>query len=160
MHRIGRTGRAGRAGRATALFVPGDEPKVGNGALWPDLARILDENRQPVPDWFDELRPRGAQPRPDAAPDSGPPPPPPSGRRRGASDARRTRRASLFKRPEGAAPLERAPSRAPAGVRLKPPPLKAPSAASNGEARPPNRAERRAAAAAAAGRAPNAGPPN
>ena len=30
MHRIGRTGRAGKSGRATALFVPGDEPKVGN----------------------------------------------------------------------------------------------------------------------------------
>ena len=27
-HRIGRTGRAGKAGVATALYVPGDEPKV------------------------------------------------------------------------------------------------------------------------------------
>ncbi len=98
VHRIGRTGRAGKSGRATSLFVPGDEPKVGNGALWADLARILDENRQEVPDWFDACRPRGAAPRGGGAAAAGPDGEPtakaPSTRRKGASPNRRARRAA------------------------------------------------------------------
>ena len=92
VHRIGRTGRAGRKGRATSLFVPGDEPKVGNGPVWAELARLLDENEQEVPAWFDEVRPRGMAPREGAAQGNGSSKP--SGRRRGASDNRRARRAA------------------------------------------------------------------
>ena len=92
VHRIGRTGRAGRQGKATALFVPGDAPKVGNGMLWPDLAKILDENRQPIPTWFDECRPKGATPRPGTA--AAAVEPAMSTRRTGASNNRRARRAA------------------------------------------------------------------
>ena len=52
MHRIGRTGRAGRSGRATAFFVPGYEPKVGNQVLYGDIKRLFEESQQPLPDWF------------------------------------------------------------------------------------------------------------
>lgn len=54
VHRIGRTGRAGKLGRATAMFVPGHEPKVGNGGLIPDLRRIFEENGQALPVWFEQ----------------------------------------------------------------------------------------------------------
>ena len=97
VHRIGRTGRAGKSGRATSLFVPGDEPKIGNSDLWAPLARLLDENGQEVPQWFDEIRPRNAQPRKvvvqkrEAA---GLPAKEPSQRRKGASNNRRARRAA------------------------------------------------------------------
>ena len=95
VHRIGRTGRAGRSGRATAFFVPGNEPKVGNGPLWPDLARLFDDNGQELPSWFDECRPAGAQPRRAlGAPTAAPTAAPTSSRRRGASDNRRARRAA------------------------------------------------------------------
>ena len=49
VHRIGRTGRAGNTGRATALFVPGYEPKTGNGSLTGPLITLLKESKQPVP---------------------------------------------------------------------------------------------------------------
>lgn len=52
VHRIGRTGRAGRSGRATAFFVPGYEPKVGNQVLYGDLKRLFEENQQQLPEWF------------------------------------------------------------------------------------------------------------
>ena len=116
VHRIGRTGRAGREGKATALFVPGDEPKVGNGALWPDIARIFDENAQEVPVWFDECKPRGAAPRANSK--LPPPPPPVSTRRRGASDNRRARRAAAAAaagRPPNAGPPKLRPPTAGVG---------------------------------------------
>ena len=89
VHRIGRTGRAGRRGRATSLYVVGDEPKIGNDALWSPLARLLSENGQDLPDWFEQARPRGQQ-----LPGQPPPPPAPSKRRTGASQNRRARRAA------------------------------------------------------------------
>ena len=52
VHRIGRTGRAGHTGRATSLFVPGFQPKIGNGPLWGDVKTLFQENSQPLPDWF------------------------------------------------------------------------------------------------------------
>ena len=67
VHRIGRTGRAGKTGRATSLFVPGDEPKVGNGALWLDLHRTFGECAQPLPAWFNGVRPPNARPPGGAA---------------------------------------------------------------------------------------------
>jgi ATP-dependent RNA helicase DDX3X len=117
VHRIGRTGRAGRSGRSTAFFVPGFEPKLGNGFLWPDLARLFDDNGQELPSWFDDCRPQGAMPRAvrrDAA-DGTPQPtdsPPQSNRRRGASDNRRARRAAA------AATAGRLPNMGPPGGRV------------------------------------------
>jgi len=98
VHRIGRTGRAGKSGRATSLFVPGDEPKVGNGMLWQPLALVLAENGQQLPPWFEECKPRTAQ-HPRAvnaatgrtAADGGQTV---AGRRKGASANRRARRAA------------------------------------------------------------------
>ena len=97
VHRIGRTGRAGKSGRATSLFVPGDEPKVGNGALWQPLARTLYENGQGFPPWFEACRPRSAQdPRIAAGGGVGADGEQlVSGRRTGASANRRARRAAL-----------------------------------------------------------------
>ena len=97
VHRIGRTGRAGKSGRATSLFVPGDEPKVGNGALWQPLARTLHENGQGFPPWFEACRPRSAQ-DPRIAAGGGVRADGEqlvSGRRKGASANRRARRAAL-----------------------------------------------------------------
>ena len=85
VHRIGRTGRAGKTGKATALFVPGDEPKVGNGALWLDLHRTFGETKQHLPPWFDGVKPPNVR-VPGAAPEK-------SARRKGASPQRRARRA-------------------------------------------------------------------
>ena len=92
VHRIGRTGRAGRSGKATALFVPGDEPKIGNGVIWADLVALLEENQQPVPDWFEECRPSGVAPRRSASAEADAAAV--SLRRKGASENRRARRAA------------------------------------------------------------------
>ena len=89
VHRIGRTGRAGKTGKATALFVPGDEPKVGNGALWLDLHRTFGETKQHLPPWFDGVKPPNVR-VPGAAPEK-------SARRKGASPQRRARRAASAK---------------------------------------------------------------
>ena len=89
VHRIGRTGRAGKKGKATALFVPGDEPKVGNGALWLDLHRTFGETKQHLPPWFDGVKPPNVR-VPGAAPEK-------SARRKGASPQRRARRAASAK---------------------------------------------------------------
>mmetsp|Transcript_14494 Transcript_14494/g.24041 ORF Transcript_14494/g.24041 Transcript_14494/m.24041 type:complete len:765 (-) Transcript_14494:267-2561(-) len=57
VHRIGRTGRAGRLGVATALFVPGQDAKLGqNGALLEPLCELLVEGKQEVPQWLSALR--------------------------------------------------------------------------------------------------------
>lgn len=53
-HRIGRTGRAGRSGVATAFYVPGREPKLGNGELWPLVKGSFDEAGMALPEWFFE----------------------------------------------------------------------------------------------------------
>ena len=178
VHRIGRTGRAGREGRATALFVPGDDPKTGNGPLWPDLARLLDENAQEVPGWFDALRPKGAQPR--AAAVGG------GGGTAGAGGAGRSVRAGGGAEGHeravgrggrggrgrgrggrggrgngGATPRARSATPASAPATPAAAPRKVGAAARGISPAPPsgmNRKARRAAAAAAAGRAPNAGP--
>ena len=92
VHRIGRTGRAGRSGKATSLFVPGDEPKIGNGMIWTDLVALLEENQQPVPDWFEECRPSGVAPRPSARAEAEADAV--SLQRKGASENRRARRAA------------------------------------------------------------------
>ena len=111
VHRIGRTGRAGKSGLATSLFVPGDEPKVGNGALWAPLAQLLEENGQEVPRWFDDARPRSAAPRPSQQQ--------PSARRKGASNNRRARRAAAAaaagRPPNAGPPGAVAPQKAKAG---------------------------------------------
>ena len=52
MHRIGRTGRAGKTGRATAFYVPGHDPKVGNDGLAKDLRKIFEENDNELPSCF------------------------------------------------------------------------------------------------------------
>ena len=57
VHRVGRTGRAGRTGKATALFVPGNEPKTGNGPLWHQIQTLIDESKQTTPEWFGECKP-------------------------------------------------------------------------------------------------------
>ena len=52
VHRIGRTGRAGKSGVATSFFVPGRETGEGNGKIAPMILRLLQENNQAIPDWF------------------------------------------------------------------------------------------------------------
>lgn len=51
-HRIGRTGRAGKTGVATSFYVPGYQPKVGNGELWYLIKESFDESNRELPDWF------------------------------------------------------------------------------------------------------------
>jgi ATP-dependent RNA helicase DDX3X len=51
-HRIGRTGRAGQGGVATAIYVPGHAPGVGNGDLAPLLAAAFRETGAALPAWF------------------------------------------------------------------------------------------------------------
>ena len=97
VHRIGRTGRAGKSGRATSLFVPGNEPKVGNGMLWQPLALVLAENGQELPPWFEECRtctsqhPRAMKAADETAADGRQDV---AGRRKGSSANRRARRAA------------------------------------------------------------------
>lgn len=148
VHRIGRTGRAGKSGRATSLFVPGDEPKVGNGAVWQPLAQILNENGQEFPRWFEECQPRGAlDPR---APGVWA-----AGKRHGTPDraGRDALGTSLSgQRKGGSAPRSRSDGQ---DTKTAPKsPLKIDSVISKG-----NRHDRRAAAAVAVGRGPNAGLP-
>jgi ATP-dependent RNA helicase DDX3X len=55
VHRIGRTGRAGKSGVATAFYVPGRETGEGNGKIAQLIMRLLQENNQNIPDWFQSL---------------------------------------------------------------------------------------------------------
>lgn len=55
VHRIGRTGRAGNTGVSTSFYVPGRDPKVGNAGIAPALARIFNETKNELPDWFLQL---------------------------------------------------------------------------------------------------------
>ena len=59
VHRIGRTGRAGHVGLATSLFVPGDDPKTGNGRIVVPLIQQLKEAGQTVPAWLEVETPGG-----------------------------------------------------------------------------------------------------
>jgi ATP-dependent RNA helicase DDX3X len=54
VHRIGRTGRAGHMGLATSLFVPGDDPKAGNGRIAGLMVTQLREAEQEVPEWLEQ----------------------------------------------------------------------------------------------------------
>jgi len=56
-HRIGRTGRAGKTGVATAIYVSGNEPKLGNGGLWWHLKKTFEEVDTSLPGWFGNERP-------------------------------------------------------------------------------------------------------
>ena len=136
VHRIGRTGRAGKAGRATSVFVPGDVPRVGNDALWVPLARLLDENEQEVPTWFDDVRPRSAAPRATAGGVA-------AGGGGVAADGSRV--AASGGKARGTTGLQQLQQK--------------PAKSSRRRGASMNRRARRAAAAAAAGRPPNAGPP-
>ncbi|EJK62236.1 hypothetical protein THAOC_17160 [Thalassiosira oceanica] len=69
VHRIGRTGRAGHTGLATSLYVPGDDPKTGNGRIAGLLVAQLRESKQDVPDW---LAGEAAGGRPPASAGGGP----------------------------------------------------------------------------------------
>jgi len=51
-HRIGRTGRAGKTGLATAIYVPGSEPGLGNEDVAHLLASSLMENGSELPSWL------------------------------------------------------------------------------------------------------------
>jgi ATP-dependent RNA helicase DDX3X len=53
VHRIGRTGRAGHTGLATAFYIPGEVPKVGNGKIAKLLIQQLRESKQEVPSWLE-----------------------------------------------------------------------------------------------------------
>ena len=55
VHRIGRTGRAGHKGVATSLYVPGFQPKVGNGPVAGRLAAMLKDAGTELPGWFASL---------------------------------------------------------------------------------------------------------
>ena len=51
-HRIGRTGRAGKSGIATSIFVPGNQPKVGNDGISQLLRGCFKESGSALPEWF------------------------------------------------------------------------------------------------------------
>jgi probable ATP-dependent RNA helicase DDX4 len=51
VHRIGRTGRAGHTGRAISFF---DQDR--DREILPDLLKILEEAKQEIPSWLEELR--------------------------------------------------------------------------------------------------------
>lgn len=49
VHRIGRTGRAGQSGKAIAFLNEKNKPVVKH------LMKLLKENKQEVPGWFEEM---------------------------------------------------------------------------------------------------------